>query len=746
MQFKLLQKNHGDYINRIKDKIYDYPFTNKKDLAMLWFKNLKVSAKLLTGFIFVAFIAMLIGIYSYTKSSEIKSLNDKLAVKQVPSILYLGKMGTYLNSVATCERGLLNDGFIKRNVRKAQNDAWVAKGNELKKYYELYKISPKEGVELQKWEELSAVFNEWQGLSERFKQLSDEKDNLLSQGVPLEDEQMKVLNEKMLDAYLSERVPFVKCSDLLTELTNQNYNQVLESNKQTDEIGNSAVTWIAIITIVCFIIAIGLGVYISKLISKPLEEASRVISELSIGSLRMRMNWNSKDELGDMARDLNKFTDTLKNYVQSIYTIAEGNFEYERKILNEKNEMAPALEKITNTLKDIKYEADLLIEAAVDGRTDYAANADRFNGGYKTLVQGYNTTMKTIIGVVRQGTKVLGIIANGDLTARMEGEFKNNYLGYQNQINHVGEALEDIVRKVTDAVTATASASSQISASSEEMAAGSQEQSAQAGEVATAVSQMTTTILETSKNADNAAENAKNAGLVAKEGGRVVDETVKGMIRIAEVVKKSADTVQALGKSSDQIGEIVQVIDDIADQTNLLALNAAIEAARAGEQGRGFAVVADEVRKLAERTTKATKEIAVMIKQIQKDTGEAVVSMQQGTIEVENGKLLADKAGESLKQIIGGAEEVGAIISQVATASQEQSTAAEQISKNIEAISNVTHESTTGIQQIARASEDLNRLTNDLQNLVSNFKISKTSNDFTNGRLAVKSNGSLINV
>jgi methyl-accepting chemotaxis protein len=714
---------------------------------MLWFKNLKVSAKLLTGFIFVALVAMIIGIYSYSKSSEIKSLNDKLANKQVPSILYLGKMGTYINSVATCERGLLNNGFIKRNVRKAQNDAWVAKGNELKKYYELYKISPKEGVEQQKWEELSTLFNEWQGLSERFKQLSDEKDNLLSRGVSLEDEQMKALDEKMLDAYLSERVPFVKCSDLLTQLTNQNYNQVLESNKQTDEIGNSAVTWIAIITIFCFIIAISLGVYISKLISEPLKEASKVIADLSLGSLRLRMNWNSKDELGDMGRDLNKFIETLKNYVNAIYNTAEGNFEYKRIVKDDKNELAPALEKITMTLIDMKKETDLFVEAAVNGFTDYAADADKFSGGYKTIVQGFNTTVRTIIGVVREGTKALGIIANGDLTARMVGDYKNNYLGYQKQINHVGESLEDIVRKVTDAVTATASASSQISASSEEMAAGSQEQSAQAGEVATAVEQMTSTILETTKNADNAAAAAKKSGNVAKEGGRVVDETVKGMVRIANVVKKSAETVQALGKNSDQIGEIVQVIDDIADQTNLLALNAAIEAARAGEQGRGFAVVADEVRKLAERTTKATKEIAGMIKQIQKDTGEAVVSMQQGTVEVENGKQLADKAGESLKEIIKGADEVVDIVTQVASASQEQSSASEQISKNIESISNVTLQSATGVQQIARAAEDLNRLTNDLQNLVSNFKISKTSDGSTkNLRLAVKSNGSLINV
>ena len=212
-----------------------------------------------------------------------------------------------------------------------------------------------------------------------------------------------------------------------------------------------------------------------------------------------------------------------------------------------------------------------------------------------------------------------------------------------------------------------------LSSSAEEMAAGAQEQSAQASEVASAVEQMTSTILQTTKHASTAAESSKRAGSLAKEGGEVVAQTVVGMNRIAEVVRNAAQTVQELGASSDQIGEIVQVIDDIADQTNLLALNAAIEAARAGEQGRGFAVVADEVRKLAERTTKATKEIGEMIKKIQGDTGGAVKSISLGTEEVEKGKQLADKAGKSLQEIIKGSNDVVDVVNQVAAASEEQS-------------------------------------------------------------------------
>jgi methyl-accepting chemotaxis protein len=717
---------------------------------MNWYKNLKVSKKLLIGFAVVSFITLIIGLFSYSKTSSISNLSSNMADKQAPSILYLGNIDAYMNAIAVCERGLLNDEFTKRNIRSAQYNVLyqrIAKiDTSLQKYEAMIQGSPKD----EKWEAFLVTYKEWRRIGDAFLELNKEKDKLIAKGVPFESKEMKDLSDKMLNTYLEERPFFVKSDSIILDIIKRNWEQITLASQESKEIVTSSILWIILLTISGLVIAVVIGIYISKLISKPIREAMSVMGSLSVGSLKEQMTWDTKDELGDLARSMNSFTKTLKGFVGSIYATAAGDFSYERKIKDERNDMAPALETIVATLNGLKNETDLMIQEFVDGNTDYKGSEEKFKGGYRTIVEGFNKSVSTIITVVREGTEVMGQLSNGDLTARMKGEHKNSFKVYQNNINHLGESLEKLVSEITDAVAATASASNQISSSTEEMAAGAQEQSAQAAEVATAVEEMTTTILETTKNADHAAKAAKDAGTIAKDGGKVVYETVEGMVRIADVVKKSAETVQELGKSSDQIGEIVQVIDDIADQTNLLALNAAIEAARAGEQGRGFAVVADEVRKLAERTTKATKEIAGMIKRIQKETSGAVESMQQGTTEVEKGKQLADKAGQSLKEIINGAEQVVSIVTQVAAASQEQSSAAEQISKNIESISNVTHESAAGVQQIARASEDLNRLTENLQNLISQFKISDKSNSTYqfngggSGKFTVRSNGSLI--
>ena len=218
----------------------------------------------------------------------------------------------------------------------------------------------------------------------------------------------------------------------------------------------------------------------------------------------------------------------------------------------------------------------------------------------------------------------------GDLTKRLEIRSHDEIGELAKWFNLFVAKLQSIMSKIADATTQLASATEELSATSSQITVGTEKQSSQAEQIATSMEEMSATVIDIARNASEAAEAAKGATDKAGKGGEIVKNTVEGMNRIADAVRQSASTIEALRSSSEQIGEIIGVIDEIADQTNLLALNAAIEAARAGEQGRGFAVVADEVRKLAERTTKATREIAEMIKSIQADTGGAVSSMEAG--------------------------------------------------------------------------------------------------------------------
>lgn len=481
------------------------------------------------------------------------------------------------------------------------------------------------------------------------------------------------------------------------------------------------------------------GYAIAKSIVKPIKHLEAAAHKVALGDVDIEIKSKSDDEVGKLNQSFIKMITNIRESSVHAEKIADGNLDIEIVPKSEKDILSGSLKKVTVNVKNLVSDVNKLSQSAIDGRLSARIQEDKHNGEYKEVVKGFNETLNAIASPFSETIKILKSLASGDMTTRMTSDCKGDYNIIKENINVVATELSNALKKVNEVIQATASAANQISSSAEEMAAGAQEQSAQANEVASAVEEMTKTIFETSKNTSAAAQASKFAGDYAKEGEKAVEETIDGMKRISEVVTKSAETVQALGKSSDQIGEIIQVIDDIADQTNLLALNAAIEAARAGEQGRGFAVVADEVRKLAERTTKATKEIATMITQIQVDTAEAVKAMQLGRDEVGKGRHLAEKAGNSIDDIKAGSEKVVDIITQVAAASEEQSSAAEEISKNIEAINQVTQETAGGIQQIAQASEDLSRLTITLQELISKFKLDENQSAF-----AVRQNGKLV--
>jgi methyl-accepting chemotaxis protein len=367
---------------------------------------------------------------------------------------------------------------------------------------------------------------------------------------------------------------------------------------------------------------------------------------------------------------------------------------------------------MTRPIKRLIGVAEAVSEGDVNVRVDTSSQDEV--GVLALAFQRLVDYMKDLAGAAES-------IAANNLTIEVKPRGEKDVLG--NSFKIMVHNLTGMVRQLGQNATELVSAANQIASSSEEMSRGAQEQAQQMGQVSSAVEEISATILESSKNAGDASEGARGAAATASTGGEIVSETIRGMQRITDVVRKSADSIAKLATSADQIGEIISVIDDIADQTNLLALNAAIEAARAGEQGRGFAVVADEVRKLAERTGKATREITDMIKGIQVETQDAVKSMETGIGEVEKGREMADRAGSSLNEVVTGAQRVMDMITQIATAAEQQSAAAEEISKNIESVTAITRETAKGVQESAAAAEELNRQAESLQKMVSEFKV-----------------------
>ncbi|HEX3484891.1 MAG TPA: methyl-accepting chemotaxis protein, partial [Micropepsaceae bacterium] len=291
-----------------------------------------------------------------------------------------------------------------------------------------------------------------------------------------------------------------------------------------------------------------------------------------------------------------------------------------------------------------------------------------------TLVRGISKALNKMIGMMKDLAE-----GEGDLTKRLEIATNDELSELAGWFNTFLIKVHHIIYEVAGTADQVASASEQLSSSATLQAQGADAQNDQTTQVATAMQEMSSTVQQVSESCTHAAEASRHAAETAREGGTVVEKTLTQMRSIAESVGGTAKQMVDLGRRSDQIGVIAGVIDDIADQTNLLALNAAIEAARAGEQGRGFAVVADEVRKLAERTTAATKEIAEMIKTIQDGTSGAVKAMEVGSQQVEAGVTSTARAGESLQQIIHMSEEVGSMISHIATAATQQTGASVEI-------------------------------------------------------------------
>ncbi|HUD23548.1 MAG TPA: methyl-accepting chemotaxis protein [Acidobacteriaceae bacterium] len=330
----------------------------------------------------------------------------------------------------------------------------------------------------------------------------------------------------------------------------------------------------------------------------------------------------------------------------------------------------------------------------------------------------------SIVSANRKILSMIHAISCNNLMAEDMEVLGNTEMGKAAQgLNLMKNGLRRMILSIALTAENVSVSSREITATAAQAASSTENQKQQVGQIAVTMQQMAATVREVSEHSNTAASSAKSAVESAREGGRIVQDVLERMHGIAQSVGESAAKVEYLGARSDEIGRIVGVIGEIAEQTNLLALNAAIEAARAGEQGRGFAVVAGEVRRLAERTAGATKEISVVIQNVQSMTADAVLQMRSGSTAVEQGAKVAGHAHESIEKIIREADTLGSMVAQIAFSATQQAVATEQVTCSMSQISELAIESADGSQLSAHACEELLDLALGLQNMVARFDV-----------------------
>jgi len=334
-------------------------------------------------------------------------------------------------------------------------------------------------------------------------------------------------------------------------------------------------------------------------------------------------------------------------------------------------------------------------------------------------------SQKLIVSPIQNVSSQLQQISHGegDLTVRLDASGSDELAELAEGFNGFVEKTQAAIQQVQQATVLLHQSSENLARVSQQTVTGIHQQQSETNMAATAMTEMSATVTEVSRSAASASVSAQETNQQASEGYTIVSNTVNSINLLAGEVEKASGVIHRLESESESIGSVLDVIRGIAEQTNLLALNAAIEAARAGEQGRGFAVVADEVRTLAGRTQQSTSEIQEMIERLQAGTGEAVQVMSQSKEQVDKTVEQAQKAGDALSAITSSVSAINDMNTQIATASEEQASVTEGVTENVNNINNVASQTSDGAEQISQATTNLVNISNQLDELVSQFKV-----------------------
>lgn len=638
--------------------------------------------KLIAAFAVVALFTVVVGVLATRALGDTNKTLDYAANNLAPTLEQVGRVRYYFARASwqTTEGVAASLAKDEKNL-KAARELRQSAMSEMDKTIADYESLPLAEEEQAPWKAFKAANADWRKANDELWSTLEAGDAARTWAVADSTEQ-----DKADSGMISSMHDLMEAERGLLKTTSQ----------RAAEDVSSAGSQIWSVTAFGALGALGLGLFITALISRPVQALSQAALRIARGDIDQQIAHEGKDEIGQLAQSFRSLIEYIKEVASHSAALGRGDVQVKVQPKSDADQLSRSMASTAAVLNQLLGESRALIAAARAGELSKRGNPAAFQGAYGELVTGLNQMMDAASAPMLEAGQALSRLADRDLTARGRADFEGDYGRMMGSLNQAAQNLEESLQQVSTTSEQVAAASSQIAGSSQSVAQGASEQASALEETSSALVQMSATTKQTAENAVTASKLAEQARDASQSGGTAMADMTKAMNRIRAAAEGTA--------------AIIRDINDIAFQTNLLALNAAVEAARAGEAGRGFAVVAEEVRNLALRSKEAAQKTETLI-------GESMALTQQG-------EDLSGKVGVKLSEIVQAVGKVSEIVASIAQASQEQAEGIEQSNKAMSQMDQVTQQAAANSEETSSAAEELAAQAQELAALVGRFQLS----------------------